>query len=105
MHSAENGRQRAEDVPMLDSHVANTLSDEVLRERERAYNTNPGPEHPIVVRDLRKVFPGREKGKTHVAVSNMSLAIAEGECFGCACQLLAAVAMTWHLYSCMMCMF
>jgi hypothetical protein len=54
----------------------------VMNERRRAYSINPGPEHPIVVRDLRKVFSGRGGAKELIAVQNMSLAVAEGECFG-----------------------
>jgi hypothetical protein len=61
---------------------AEKLSEDVMNERRRAYNIIPGPEHPIVVRDLRKVFPGRGGAKEHIAVQNMSLAVAQGECFG-----------------------
>lgn len=63
------------------SHL--NLSADVLRERDRAYSVDPGEENPIVLRDLRKVFPAQDGNPKKVAVANMSLAVARGECFGC----------------------
>jgi ABC-type glutathione transport system ATPase component len=63
-----------------------SLGEDVLRERERAYTVTPGSEHMIVVRDLRKEFPPQDGNPKKVAVENMSLAIAKGECFGCVCS-------------------
>ena len=37
---------------------------------------------PIVVRDLRKVFPGQDGGKPKTAVETLTLGIERGECFG-----------------------
>lgn len=54
------------------------LAEDVLRERERAHVIEPGEENPIVLRELRKEFHNPKK----VAVQNLSLAIAKGECFG-----------------------
>ena len=59
------------------------LGADVLRERDRAYSVNPGEENLIVLRDLRKQFPAQDGNPSKVAVANMSLSIARGECFGC----------------------
>ncbi|KAG2425810.1 hypothetical protein HXX76_013435 [Chlamydomonas incerta] len=37
---------------------------------------------PIVVRDLRKVYPPQDGGKPKVAVRTLTMAIERGECFG-----------------------
>lgn len=75
------GEQRA-----INAHVPSyqSLGDDALRERSLAYETEPGPEHPIVLRDLRKVFPKADGNPAKVAVDNMSLVVSAGECFGCA---------------------
>ena len=64
------------------------LGEDVLRERDRAYSVEPDEDHPIVLRDLKKEFPPQDGNPKKVAVANMSLAIARGECFGCDAILL-----------------
>lgn len=59
------------------------VGDDVLRERDRAYSATPGEENPIVLRGLRKEFPAQDGNPKKVAVADMSLSIARGECFGC----------------------
>lgn len=59
------------------------LADDVLRERDAAYSTVPSADLPILVRDLRKEFPPIDGNPKVVAVKNMSLKVAKGECFGC----------------------
>jgi hypothetical protein len=76
--------QLSVDLPRLDTELLGTLTDDVMDERTSAYRINPGPEYPILVRDLRKVFPGSRRGLELVAVSNLSLVVSQGECFGCA---------------------
>ena len=86
INSASNGEQHALSCSALPSdHGA--LSDDAVRERNAAYVTQPGDEHPIVLRDLRKVFPKMDGNPAKVAVDNMSIAVASGECFGCACPI------------------
>jgi ABC-type multidrug transport system ATPase subunit len=38
--------------------------------------------NPIIVRDLRKVYPGQDGQPPKLAVRQLNLAIEKGECFG-----------------------
>ena len=67
----------------LASDVGHLHSD-ILRERQAAWDAQPSPEVPVVVRDLRKEFPAQDGNPMHAAVKNLSLRIPAGECFGCA---------------------
>jgi hypothetical protein len=78
--SSMEGRPQSEGADI----VREVLGEDVLRERERAYSVEPGAEHPIVLHDLRKVFPPQDSNPAKVAVSNLSATVARGECFGCA---------------------
>ena len=66
------------------------LGADVLRERYRAYSVEPGEENLIVLRDLKKEFSPQDGNPSKVAVTNMSLSIARGECFGCATHVFGA---------------
>jgi hypothetical protein len=89
VHSSDGGDDEAQerhhqemlDINALDSDVAH-LSEDVLRERQRAHATSPSDAHPIIVRDLRKSFPPLDGNPEKVAVSNLSLAVSSCECFG-----------------------
>jgi ABC-type glutathione transport system ATPase component len=74
------------DINPLYSDVAH-LSEDVLRERQRAHTTSPSDAHPIIVRDLRKTFPRVHGNPEKVAVSNLSLTVSSGECVGCVCVI------------------
>ncbi|KXZ51666.1 hypothetical protein GPECTOR_11g119 [Gonium pectorale] len=52
------------------------------RLRVEALGAGDAASLPIVVRDLRKVYPPLDGGKPKVAVRTLSLAIERGECFG-----------------------
>jgi hypothetical protein len=80
----ERHHQEMLDMNALDSDVAH-LSEDVLRERQHAHTTFPSDAHPIILRDLRKLFPPVDGNLEKVAVSNLSLAVSSGECFGCVC--------------------
>ena len=85
MYRHTNSAAPAEDPLKMTPHsdVSDLeLGADVLRERDRAYSVNPGEEHPIVLRDLRKEFPSQDRNPKKVAVANMSLAVGRGECFG-----------------------
>ena len=72
--------------PLKNNSHSNLLNldvgEDVLRERNRAYSVEPGEDNPIVLQDLRKEFPAQDGNPKKVAVANMSLAVARGECFG-----------------------
>lgn len=70
---------------------------DVLKERAAAYAVDPDSDHPIVVRDLRKTFPPMDGNPEKVAVANMSLKIAKGECFGCEIVLASIVIARNHV--------
>ena len=57
-------------------------TDDVLRERARAFATEPDAGSPIVLRDLQKRFPPADGNPEKVAVQNLSLVVPKGECFG-----------------------
>lgn len=69
------------------------LADDVLREREAAYATAPSADLPILVRDLRKVFPPMDGNPKKVAVKNVSLKVSTGECFGCGAGRVSLVCL------------
>ncbi|KAG2490617.1 hypothetical protein HYH03_011009 [Edaphochlamys debaryana] len=58
--------------------------EDVMFERMRVEGLSAAEEAslPIVVKDLRKVFPPQDGGKPKVAVRTLTLAIERGECFG-----------------------
>jgi ABC-type multidrug transport system ATPase subunit len=49
---------------------------------ERVRVESPDCQDEILIRNLRKVFPGQNGSATHVAVSDLSLGIRRGECVG-----------------------
>ncbi len=55
---------------------------DVQAERDRVERLTDLSGHPIVVRDVQKVFPGQDGGQPKTAVKNLTLAIERGECFG-----------------------
>lgn len=42
----------------------------------------PAVNHSIVCDNLRKVYPGRDGNPEKIAVTGLSLALPQGECFG-----------------------
>ncbi|GFH06334.1 ABC transporter domain-containing protein, partial [Haematococcus lacustris] len=69
-----------------DAHPVMMLADgdpaDVMAERLRVEALADYSNHPIVVRDIKKVFPAMDGGKPKVAVRTMTLGIQRGECFG-----------------------
>jgi len=57
---------------------------DVRQERNLVHSLNPEDywQHPLVVKDVRKVYPGIAGGKPKVANYNINLKINEGELFG-----------------------
>jgi hypothetical protein len=81
-------RVRAETGPWVDREGATGNStdqrpEDVLREHLKAASVMPRDELPIVLSCLRKVFPGSRRKPGNVAVADLSLCLADGECFGC----------------------
>jgi ABC-type glutathione transport system ATPase component len=83
--------------PLLDSDSRGNekqimnMGDDVLRERQRAFDVTPGEENLIVLRDLKKEFPPQDGNPKKTAVENMSLVIKRGECFGCVNSLMTTL--------------
>jgi len=50
----------------------------VLAERRRVYTRDYDPDAPLVLNNLRKVYPGNPP---KVAVHSLCLVVEEGECF------------------------
>ncbi|KAI8472690.1 MAG: P-loop containing nucleoside triphosphate hydrolase protein [Monoraphidium minutum] len=55
---------------------------DVAAEHERVSGLTDYESHPIVVRELRKVYPGQDGQPPKLAVRQLNLAIEKGECFG-----------------------
>lgn len=73
------------DTHRSDSHVdIYDESQDVLAERKKVEDIPPqgDEEHSIVIRHLRKVFPGFAGTPTKVAVHDLQLAVRRGEVFG-----------------------
>eukprot|EP00899_Mesostigma_viride_P019984 jgi/Mesvir1/27988/Mv20187-RA.1 len=67
----------------VEGHSAYVMEGEdVASERTLVASIREVQEFAIVVKDLRKVFPGRGGAPGKVAVDNLSLAVEHGECFG-----------------------
>jgi len=60
---------------------AGDLAD-VVEERNRVANITDFSEFPIVVQDLKKIYPKLDGAPAKMAVRNLSLAVERGECFG-----------------------
>ena len=60
------------------------MQEDVERHMRAAEAVEPGPEYPIVLRDIAKTFPAANGNPAVYAVDALSLAVPAGECFGCA---------------------
>lgn len=74
---SDKGKAHAVEV-----HAGEGEHADVTAERERVEQLTDLSSTPIVVRDLRKIYPGRGGGGKKVAVRNLTMAVDRGECFG-----------------------
>ncbi|GBF94154.1 ABC transporter A family [Raphidocelis subcapitata] len=58
------------------------LADDVAAEHTRVDSLTDYGANPIIVRDLKKIYPGQDGQPHKLAVRQLNLAIERGECFG-----------------------
>ncbi|GIL45991.1 hypothetical protein Vafri_3095 [Volvox africanus] len=83
-HSGEAGKTAAGGSGNGSFRLTPEEHEDVRAERLRVEGLQEGElsSMPIVVRDLRKVYPPLDGGKPKVAVRTLTMAIERGECFG-----------------------